>query len=436
MKKRYALILTFSMLVADHTAALALAAPGDKIGPPTTHQTIGISLPGKVAWLLALKGGKKDTLLALMNSGVLYRIAPAGGKLRPERLLKTPKLSVKVPPIDLGGDAIAGVAWGGSLLVIALAKGVADRVLTSRELSPLSRPVFLSKNAIVAAGRKGSLILFEKKAGAWREAQKIPGAQALGDSILTAADIDGDRQKELIVLAAPTERYGHGVLGDAIEPSEIRAYKLSGGRLGHMSTYQAGGAGVFEALGTLAADIDGDGREEILVTRSDDASGAAHLALSLRGGKLLLKAAGTAIGMGNRWSHLLGVHHMGKGKAQVLAIETPHLAGYLLALEQAGDNLSERARRPGFSTHTIGSRNLWQHTVSLRAGAHEIVVPKIGGRHLAALALKSGRWVSRWTIPLASSLASNLVSGAFNEAGRADLAFADEKGAVRMLLSK
>lgn len=420
---------------------MTLAAPGEKTGPPDTHRTAAISLPVKAAWLLALKGGKKDTLVALMESGAIYRIAPAGadpagGKLRPERLLKIPKFSEKVPPIDMGGGTIAGVAWGGSLIVIDLTKGIADRVLSSRELSPLSRLVALNENAIAAAGRKGSLILFEKKAGAWREAHRVPDARALVDSILTAADIDGDARKELILPAAPTGRYGHGVLGDAIEPSEIRAYKLSGGRLGLISTYPAGGGGVFEALGALTADIDGDGREEILVTRSDDASGAAHLALALRGGKLILKAAGDAIGLGNRWSHLLGAHRMGKAGMRILAIETPHLAGYLLALEPVKGRLIERARRPGFSTHAIGSRNLWQHTAFQRAGAFEIVVPVIGGRRLAALSLEAGRWAARWTIPLESPVASNLVSGDFNGDGQADLAFASENGAVRALLSR
>jgi hypothetical protein len=50
------------------TAQGTLAAPGEKTRPPATHRTAAISL----------KGGKKNTLIALMKSGALYRLAPAG----------------------------------------------------------------------------------------------------------------------------------------------------------------------------------------------------------------------------------------------------------------------------------------------------------------------------------------------------------------------
>jgi hypothetical protein len=82
------------------TAQGTLAPAGEKTRPPATHRTAAISL----------KGGKKNTLIALMKSGALYRLAPAGtaqaetgpvgGKLRPERLLKVPKFFEKFTPID------------------------------------------------------------------------------------------------------------------------------------------------------------------------------------------------------------------------------------------------------------------------------------------------------------------------------------------------
>ena len=101
------------------------------------------------------------------------------------------------------------------------------------------------------------------------------------------------------------------------------------------------------------------------------------MALALRKGRLIQKAKGTTIGLGNRWSHLLGAFDLGAGGKSILAIETPHLAGYLLALEMKGGRLAERARRPGFTTHSIGSGNVWEFAVIRRAGAAEIVVQEV-----------------------------------------------------------
>jgi hypothetical protein len=193
---------------------------------------------------------------------------------------------------------------------------------------------------------------------------------------------------------------------------------------------------VFEAIGTRAADLDGDGRAEILVTQSDDSNGAVHLALALREGKLIRKAMGQAIGQGNRWSHLLGGFNLPSHGKRVLAIETPHLAGYLLALRLEGGQLSEQARRLGFTTHAIGSRNLWEHALMRRGGKSEVVLQEVGHGRLAALTLqKGGRWDVRWTIPLNGAVSSNLLTGDFNGDGRDDLAFSGDEGNIYLLLS-
>ncbi|MEE9275291.1 MAG: FG-GAP repeat protein, partial [bacterium] len=186
----------------------------------------------------------------------------------------------------------------------------------------------------------------------------------------------------------------------------------------------------------LAADLDGDGREEILITRSDALGGAAHLVLALRGGRLALKARGEAVGMGNRWSHLLGAFDMDGAGRKVLAIETPHLGGRLLALRLDGGRLRERARRSGFTTHAIGSRNMWQFSVMRRGGVAEIVLQERGRGRLAALSLFGKRWTLRWTFPLAAPARSNFLAGDFNGDGKDDLAFSDESGTVHLLLSR
>jgi hypothetical protein len=289
-------------------------------------------------------------------------------------------------------------------------------------------------------GQDGSILLFQDSENGWHETHRIaPGSAdlpsaALGDALLMAADLDGDGRKELIVPAAPSGRYRHGVLGDAIEPTEIRVFRLEGGKLRPLAFFPAGGDGVFEILGALAADLDGDGREEILITRSDPAGGAVHLVIALRGARPAVKARGWPTG-GGRWSHLLGAFDVDRSGLKVLAVETPHLAGSLLALRMVQGELRVRARRSGFTTHTIGSRNLWQFALLRRGGLTEVVLQERSRSRLAALALVGNRWLQRWTVPLSSPVLSNIVSGDFDGDGREDLALADAAGRLLLFLS-
>ncbi len=431
----------------------AAAEPGDREGPPATHQVLTVSPLGRTHWLLAAppRGNVADrsaTLFAFTEKSNFHilrlRNEEAGGaRLIVERYPIPSDLAVHTPPIELPGGRFAGAGRDGLLIVVNTRDREWRFVRPSVPLSVFSRPAALARDTVAAVGADGSLLLFRDRGNDWSEIQRIlpgsaalPGAGALKDAVLAVADLDGDGRKILLVPAAPSGRYGHGVLGDAVEPTELRAYKLGEGGLRLSWVYPAGGDGVFEALGALAADLDGDGREEILITRSDARGGAAHLVLGLSGGRPALKARGAAVGAGNRWSHLLGTFDVDGSGLKILALETPHLAGYLLALRMHGGELRERARRAGFTTHTIGSRNLWQFALLGRGGLAEAVLQDAKRSRLAALALFGRRWVIRWTHPLPAPAHSNFLAADFNGDGRDDLALADADGTVHLFLSR
>lgn len=428
------------------------AEVGDLADPPETHRVVRLPLPGpNPRWLFTApprKGEKEQALsLLVLTADGRFHIPRLGAEsakrnIQWERNPIPSDLTVDVPPADLGGGRLAGPGRDGFFVIVSTLAREWRFVRPSAPLSALSRPAGLAHGAAAAVGEDGSLVFFRQSDDGWHEVQRLaPGSPALPsavlrDALLAAADLDGDGRKELIVPAAPSDRYRHGVLGDAIEPTELRVYRVEGDKLLPLASFPAGGNGVFEGLGALAADLDGDGREEILITRSDPAGGAAHLVLGLRDGKLAVKARGRPAGGGNRWSHLLGAFDVDRSGLKVLAVETPHQAGALLALRLLPGELRERARRSGFTTHAIGSRNLWQFALLRRGGFAEVVLQERGRKRLAALTLVGNRWRLRWSLPLPSPVQSNIVTGDFDGDGREDLALADVEGRLLLLLSR
>ena len=412
-----------------------------------THQILTATVSSKTKWLLtapAEKGSSKasPTLLAFTMDGAFHPITfrKTRGVFRAfvQDHPAPSDLADRVPPTPLPDGSFVGAGKSGMFINVDTIERRWLFVWPSIRPSILSKPAVLDRYAVAMVGIDGSLLLFQKKEGKWFQTQRIEAekARVLTDAVLTTADLDGDGRKELIVPAAPSRRYSHAVLGDDMEPTEIHAYRFNQESLELMATYTAGKNGVFEAIGTLASDLDKDGKHEILVTKSDSDSGAAHLVLGMKNNQLMLKARSGSIGTGNRWSHLLGAFHIDGSTPKVLAVETPHLAGFFLALRLSGKRLRERARMAGFTTHSVGSRNLWEFTLLRRRGVVEVVMQEIGRGHLSGLALFGNRWHFRWSRPIPSPVRSNLLTADLNQDAKDDLAFVDESGLVHIYLSK
>lgn len=156
-------------------------------------------------------------------------------------------------------------------------------------------------------------------------------------------------------LAAPTDRYDHAVLGDGIEAAALRVRTRAGAEL----VYTLPGDSVFEDLRPRVLDVDGDGRDEVLVVRSRPDVGASLVALGIRGGALVPVAETPPIGRGHRWLNPVGVADVdGDGRSEVLVVLTPHIGGTLVVYGFGAGGFAEKARMGGFSNHAIGSRSL------------------------------------------------------------------------------
>jgi len=146
-------------------------------------------------------------------------------------------------------------------------------------------------------------------------------------------------------------RYGHAVLGDALEPETLIV--RAGGE-----TYEhtLGRDAVFEDLEPRIVDMDGDGRPEIVAIKAYLGDGAAVALYGVRDGALVQLAEAESIGTAFRWLNPAGVaDYDGDGENELAIIRTPHIGGILIHYRWDGDRLTLERRQRGYSTHRIGS---------------------------------------------------------------------------------
>jgi len=111
-----------------------------------------------------------------------------------------------------------------------------------------------------------------------------PEREAARDGIpfgyIAVADGDGIRRAWYI---NPTDRYGHGVPGDAIEAGGLAVEDGFGRRYEVLLPVSE----VFEDIAPRIADINNDGRNEVITIRSSVRAGAAIAVYGLAGGNLI-----------------------------------------------------------------------------------------------------------------------------------------------------
>jgi hypothetical protein len=150
-------------------------------------------------------------------------------------------------------------------------------------------------------------------------------------------------------LSEPTDRYDHAVLGDALEWGTLEMTLASG--VLHVVTIRLPDNRVFEDITARVADLDGDGRNEVVVVETDTALGAS-LAVYGPDGKI---AATHFIGQPHRWLAPAGIADFdGDGQIEIAYVDRPHLPKELVFVRLEGDRLVETARIPGLTNHRIG----------------------------------------------------------------------------------
>ncbi|MEG3617836.1 VCBS repeat-containing protein [Magnetovibrio sp. PR-2] len=204
----------------------------------------------------------------------------------------------------------------------------------------------------------------------FQAAQAMERENRLPDGTVT----EGQNDIRKAWLSQPTTRYGHGVLGDAIEAGALSVVT----RKGQLLTLTLPQNAVFEDRHARLADIDGDGRDEIIVVKSTKSGGGALVIAGVREDRLKVLAQTPHIGRPNRWLNPIGMGDFdGDGENELAYVETPHIGGTLRIVKWQGDKLVQTAHASGFSNHAIGSNQLKLAGIVdfYKDGSPELVVP-------------------------------------------------------------
>lgn len=229
----------------------------------------------------------------------------------------------------------------------------------------------------------------------------------------------------IAALVDPTDRYGHGVLGDRIEAAAVQVIDTVSGE---RNLILIDAPSVIEGISPMLIDVDqnDDDVPEVLVTLSNGDDGAWLALYDLDG---TLRAQSDPIGQGNRWRNQLGAAWTAPdGTLEIVDVRTPHLAGIVEFFRLNGNQLELTASTDGYTNHTIGSRNL-DLGILVDADTDKLPEVVLPTRDLGSLviidrvddaAVESGR------IELDGSLATNIASQWI--VGQAWLAIGTEDG--------
>jgi len=148
----------------------------------------------------------------------------------------------------------------------------------------------------------------------------------------------------------PTDRYGHGIMGDVPEWGRM----CLSGPAGQGACVTLPEARVFEDMSPRLTDVDQDGTPDVILIESDQNLGASLVIYFLRDGQMF-RVATPPIGQAFRWLAPIGVADMdGDGAMELAYIDRPHLAKILRVWRFENDRLREVASLPNLSNHRIG----------------------------------------------------------------------------------
>ncbi|HIM62077.1 MAG TPA: hypothetical protein EYM42_04995 [Dehalococcoidia bacterium] len=364
-----------------------------------------IELSGVPLWLVAAPFGAGSVWAVALEDGTTQAFLVQSGR--------AVAMDITSASLPAGAPATLAVAGDEAYLLAAPLGGASE----------LTHPVPLGGPGRLAfIDSEGDLVL-------WQNGSEAGGlaVDALPDARLLV-----DEQERVLLLTKPSSRYPHGIAGDRLEATEITLLETHPS-LKAVTRISIPGQRVVEGISPIWADLNGDGRREIIVTISDSEQGTQVVVYSESGNQL---AAGPAVGRGNRWRHQIAVAPFGvNGELELAEVLTPHIGGIAGFYRLDGESLNLVAQQAGVTSHTIGSRNLDMGIAGDLDGdgQPELVVFDQSFTDLTAMRRTADGIEIAWQTPVGGKAATNLAS--VNLDGGISLGVGRDDGVLRIWLA-
>ncbi len=202
-------------------------------------------------------------------------------------------------------------------------------------------------------------------------------------------------------FGSPTARYPHSALGSKEHAASLHV--LPAANQSQEQTYTLPLNRVFEDRVPRLFDLDGDGRDEIVVVEADTLRGAALVVFGLRNGVLVELARGPYAGSTFRWLNPVGVADFdGDGRLDLASVTTPHIGGVLTLHHYRPPRLEPYARFADVSNHRMGELEQQLAVIVMHSGQRPVtLIPDMDLKSLRALRWDlPGRWTELAHTPL------------------------------------
>lgn len=188
--------------------------------------------------------------------------------------------------------------------------------------------------------------------------------------------------------AMPTEKYGHGILGDKIEATQLVVVVDS-----VFYELKLSDEYVFEDISPRLYDVDGDKELEFITIRTNVNQGAGIVIYKIVNKQLVEFAHVPEIGRSNRWLNIVAINDLDDdGIVELVWIETPHIGGTLKVAKIETGKLQIIAETAQYSNHVIGERNLCLSVLTEQMNKKIFYVPNQNRNKIFGFTLKNNQF--------------------------------------------